>query len=1249
MKWSLLKEFLGALASAFEQTSCSLDILGGSTATSRLGQSGDKSPHSKTLAQLRGSLDLAPAFGVRRLVGALVWGTCPPPCGPQARAVRSRSQDQKERADSREPLSVGILAACLGVATGFLCAFPIQAWVVETPLEFITEGDFDGDGRVDALVVDKESGAVRVAFQTAAQDLNWRMTFASGIANATSIAVGRIASTNWDSIAVTAPAANRINRLDPRDALATTGVNPVAIYPPGMGPNLVAGLDAGGAANTTHDDYFVVTGENPGSRRTLLRNDGSITTTLTDGSLTEPLGSPNAFEVKAGQGKRLGALSRLAGRGFDTFQILDFSVGVVSVRLAFEVPLLNAPERPEFVAHRFDPANALGQVLFYRPGDTALLKYQVRESVPNLVFINFNRFSMPGSLQILQPLALPNGGRLLGFFGSSPTNLTNATIFNFDGVNPPTVVQSLDGNFSGAVALGGGHLTLLNADGAGRSASFQILLSNGAGYTLGARGALPRVTRFSGAANALLFDAEPFVNAAARPRQLQQHADWSTALRVAPTVRVTGQEFLGSSNGLGSASTRDFGAPSSGVTTGLVNQYTASISVFSGRPAVGQLEGEVRIAPPGGHYGEAQRVSLITNAPGWQVRYRTAPTQNWLLYSAPFWLISNATVEFYGRRLSDGALTAMGSASYTFNLPIGELDSDHDGVPDYVEQSRGLDPRGGADSDGDGFSDLEELARGTSPRFANSFPADSAGLRAAFNRLVSPRPPHPGTGVDTRPRVGVSLRAFTLGGSFLGSAVTHATNGTGATNPAALFLNLLPEPGARLMAETTFDHYDINAALESRVGRELIGLFEAPFIERLSVDYVFGGGSLAAETANWIAAASSAVAAAENPTLAAQLTVENSLVAALFERQVARALVNRGNRWGTNATLFPFRAGDAGRHGITAADLAALEQYAGPTGAAYAQRTVFEHLDREVRNNGSFDVLRRLTRELWRISAAEHNANEGQFPLPYDELRRVVAGQSVSAAYGAFKSIATNLPTARAQAAALLSSVPERPRTNVTLVVATTPPSAPIELMDAIAGTPVTLWRFDGAPCTFPPNLQLLPGTRLSVFGHTDLSAPPGTLAVEVISVGLAGFPMPSPEDLDGNLLADSWEELFLGAMGADAFADRDGDGYSNLQEMLAGTSPDDRLGLPGGPILPLTAPVVELVFDGAQLHFVFSWPGSLANRFRFGLEEGDEVTGPFVPNRSATTVSLGGDQHEVRISPTAPANKFYRLTVKLE
>lgn len=1143
---------------------------------------------------------------------------------------------------------VGLVPAVVTALLVLVAPSVGRAWVTETAVEFIAEGDFDGDGRLDVLVIDRETGAARVAFQNAANELIWQIPFATGIAKVTGISVGRVASTTYDSVVVTGPDANRVNRLDPRDVLSGSGVVPVAIYPPGIGPNLVAALDAGGLGNTGHDDYFVATRENPGSRRTLLRNNGTSTSVLDDGALAQTLAAANAFEIKLGQGKRLGVMSRLAGAGQDTFQILDFSGGTVASRLSFPVPLLNTPVRPEFVVHRFASGNPLGQILFFRPGDNAFLKYQAQEVLLNFQLGSSNQFTLPGPIQFLQPLPLAAGGRLLAFLGPTASNVTNVIIYEFDGVAAPTVVESVAGNFSGALPLGGGHLALLNADAGGRSDSFQTLLANGAGYVPGASGSLPRVTRFSGAANALLFDAEPFVNAAARPRQLQQHPDWSTGLRISPTVRVTSQPFLNASNGLGAASTRDFGAPSVGVTTGLVNQYTASISVFSGRPALGAVEGEVRVAPPGGRYGDAQWLRLSVSGPGtWDIHYRTTTSQAWAIYTAPFLLFTNATVEFYARRGNDGALTAMGRATYTFNVATGELDSDNDGVPDFVEQTRGLDPFGGADSDGDGLSDLEELARGTNPKLASSVPGDSAEVGTAFNRLVSPRPPHPSTGLDTRPRTGVDVRAFSLGGAFLGDAVTSLFNGTGVTNPAAVLANLVPEGGARLLAETTADHFDI-VAPDPRTGRELIGLFVIPPTNRFSVDYTFGNGSLATETANWIVAASNAVASAMNPTLASLLTVESALAAALFERHAALALVARGTNGATNATLFPFRAGDVGRRVITDLDLVGLEHYVSPGLPGYSRQTVFEFLDAGARQGATTTTLRSLARELWRVSAAHHNTNEGLFTLPFDQLRRIVAGQGLSSGYTAFPSLTAIVPEAQTEAVRLLARVPSRPRTNFTLVVAATPPGAPVELLHATAGTPVTLWRYGGVPFTFPPNLQLLPGTRLALLGHTDLPAAPATLAVEVITLGLDAVPMPSPGDADGNLLADSWEELFLGEMGANAFADFDGDGYSNLQEMLDGTAPDDQFGRPVGVPYSLSPPTIELVPDGGQWRFVFSWPGGLMGRFQFGIEESDLIAGPFIATTEPTTLLSGGDQHEIRINTTASTNRFYRLTMRL-
>ena len=48
------------------------------------------------------------------------------------------------------------------------------------------------------------------------------------------------------------------------------------------------------------------------------------------------------------------------------------------------------------------------------------------------------------------------------------------------------------------------------------------------------------------------------------------------------------------------------------------------------------------------------------------------------------------------------------------------------------------------------------------------------------------------------------------------------------------------------------------------------------------------------------------------------------------------------------------------------------------------------------------------------------------------------------------------------------------------------------------------------------------------------------------------------PVDADGNGINDDWEVQYFGHIGIDPNADPDGDGFSNLQEFLAGTDPTD-------------------------------------------------------------------------------------------
>lgn len=56
------------------------------------------------------------------------------------------------------------------------------------------------------------------------------------------------------------------------------------------------------------------------------------------------------------------------------------------------------------------------------------------------------------------------------------------------------------------------------------------------------------------------------------------------------------------------------------------------------------------------------------------------------------------------------------------------------------------------------------------------------------------------------------------------------------------------------------------------------------------------------------------------------------------------------------------------------------------------------------------------------------------------------------------------------------------------------------------------------------------------------------------------------PADVDGNGMPDTWEIRFLGANGKDPEADLDGDGFSNLAEFEAGTSPNDAASRPEMP-----------------------------------------------------------------------------------
>jgi len=74
-----------------------------------------------------------------------------------------------------------------------LVAGAVHAATVETPLELQLDTDLDGDGRADAVIVDKVSGAFRVGYQTAPGILTWAEARATGVQEVTGVNSGRFA------------------------------------------------------------------------------------------------------------------------------------------------------------------------------------------------------------------------------------------------------------------------------------------------------------------------------------------------------------------------------------------------------------------------------------------------------------------------------------------------------------------------------------------------------------------------------------------------------------------------------------------------------------------------------------------------------------------------------------------------------------------------------------------------------------------------------------------------------------------------------------------------------------------------------------------------------------------------------------------------------------------------------------------------------------------------------------------------
>jgi hypothetical protein len=1141
------------------------------------------------------------------------------------------------------------MAALLVLSSALISA---GATINETADEFSSSGDFDGDGRPDVVVVDKATGNFRIAYQLAPGQHTWARSRGSGVEAVTGFSVGRLLSSGRDGLAFTAPDANRVNVLEA--ASPDAPALPSAAFPAAVGPNLVIALDIGGAGNTALDDLFVGSTANPGllpNQANLLRDNAGSFSSFVNWSLTAPLACGNTVTLKAGAPKMAGIVLR---GGEDTFRVYNLSAGT----FLQSVQLTQLGTNSAYVHANFS-ASPLAQFLFFQPGEpNGVLRLRpITEPTPGTYSFGAETPFTFGTA-IRSVFTLPKGSttQLLIVFGNGET----AGVYNFDGVNPPVPVQQLDAppgeSFSGAVAFANGSFMTLSAPvGTKGSSHFQTYNLSGAKYAAGQNGSLPALTVLSSSANIFQFETEPFVSKSPNLLRTLNAGDWTSQFNGAalPQLGVTVESFASSVNGLDNPTPTSLGTANPLTHFGLVNQYVPPLSLFSVSRPVGDEVADVKISPPAGTYKAGVKLSFTATPPGSPIYYRLG-TGTWTLFNGtPVPIFEGTTVSFYAQGAGN-AKSAIHHATYQFTDGPGTLDSDGDGVPDFVEIAKGLDPKKGADSDGDGYSDLEELLKGTNPNDPASVPSGPhIELKSGFDLIQSPRPLDGTVNALTISKTNTALRAYALSGTLLRYGVTANLN-LPVVNPAAMLSNIVLDAKQRLVAVATEQHFDINAAsTDSRIGRELIGLIAVPNAAyELNVPYNYSSGNLGQAANDWIAAAQNAQNNVKRETVTGELDMFDTLVALLVEKKVADTLGARGLSSSANLTLFPFRPTDNGRDSLGKSTLLALENQGTNGEPAYLLWSIYGTITNGVLQPTPFNAsLRQVTAEIYRISSVSNNAAPGKYPSPVDTLRDFLSTGVLHSNYLAETTMTSaEIASAFGSVGPLLDGIPSRPTTNVTLQVRADTFSGSCTLLDKLpAMTPTALFLANRQPYRLLENFNLPAGSHVHVFGYSDIAngdCPAD--GIEVSALNLDSVPAITPTDMDSDLLPDSWEMLMFGNLGQNGAGDFDGDGISNLQEFLDHTDAKD--GLSKSALAQnLTPPQLDVQpASGNQLKLKWHWPNQYAGKVKFELQATDDLGSAFQPI-SVVPQNLGGGEFELTLPNPGTSMRLYRLQLSIQ
>lgn len=1166
--------------------------------------------------------------------------------------------------------------------------------VDETAHEYQTLADVNGDGTLDLVVVDKASGQVRIAETDGDAEITWRSSaWDSGLRDVTGFSTGYLVDPSREAIALASSLDNRIQLIDTPNEAAL--IEPQKLPQAKIGPSLITALQipGGPVADYTpdvEDLIYHALYDDPSNENVMqgFRNrDGSLPMEEFAIAATPGVAShPEAVTLQAGMSPAY-AMIRTESKAaqLELYDIENNPIQLIG-------QLVDIPLDSDYVAADFD-GDGEAEFVFWTVGSSELYETQWNGGLTPLTSFTYTDAAPITALRVIYT----TGQAELLVIHSDGNKADRVSYGGSGSISIEESFTSKSGQpYTGALSTEKVLHLFAGATGSDDYESHRFDSGSGK-HELEASGSLPRLYSQRSGSSVLIFDDNPLTRPEAKLLSRLNAGAWTSAFALGgASATVDHEQFIDSDSGLGNLQTATVNNLPSGSSDGLTQQVFDDLSMRFDAAPVGEVAAQLTLLTPSGDYTAALRPELSLNGSG-TIWYRENDS-TWSKYQPdnPPVIITDTT--FYAYAADSSGDSNLVRAAYTFPTDPSEQESNGDGVPDFVAQQYGLDPLNDTwDSDADGFSDLHEILAGTNPNDAGDTPARADvdyALPNQFDLAVTPAIPNPSAPGSLYYTLASSpnqtqVQAHMPSGMLLDRALTDSL---AHPQPSALLSGLASEHRDLFLIVSTELNFDVDdgAGTAAAYGRQLAGIFSCPELDYTPFTFdAFGaaGGlsDLAAEASAWQVAALAHYTSLAHPAYTfAPLDHTDSLKLLLVETFLGSALNERGLIDRSNLSLTPFRAseaplridqddnGDGERdRAVDHASLLSLQREPTDAGSSYRLHSVIEQIDAAIDSPATAEqsTLVELARLLYTLHALD--ATPGSLRQPFDALRHFLRTGNLNGTgfdQSAFAAdLSSSLLTDAATGATQVLALPEA-RSATTVYVYHEQHSissidypmswSAVNFSDNFdphapdyTGDSWSLVDENGETFQMGRAFPLTTGSVFAVRGYEVPTSMYSERTLEVIDAPeLVYLSHESTIDADGDLIPDTLEAL-APSLSFDPLGDSDGDGYSDLQEMLHGSDPHLAGSYPmesgsAAPVDALQPPTLAISAATGYGLIDFDYPASYVDHIAFDLYQSSDLQTFTYTGSSAEYLGNGSFQLSI---PLSDDKTFYRLRLRLK